>query len=422
MKWRLMQGARSGWFTALAERHIAVDLGRLYTILDDPDSWPLAAPRRRTLIEKNQRLGFAFDNETKAEISFETIKNSLTKISIRAENLHDRDEVTWATNYWATILDSLVKRTQADPVIGYTAPGKINLYFRVGPLRADGYHEVASMYQAVDLHETVLVEFASSWQVSVRGDLSPVHIAAVPTGEDNLVVKAAQAVAKAAKIKNPVPLHFTIDKRVPVAGGMGGGSADAAAAIYAANDIYKAKLSPEKLQEIAAKIGADVPFSINGGLAVGRGIGDQLEIIKQPGQYHWVLVVDELGLSTPLVYNRVDELRSAPGSDPTKVPSPSIPSALLRALRAGAPAQEIAPLLHNDLQAAAITLRPELKRILDLVEEVEALAAMVSGSGPTVAFLCADAENAIGVASRLRTRGLRVIVTTAPAQGIEAVQ
>lgn len=422
MKWRVERNVQNGWYSAIGVRHFTVDVPRLYAIFDDPASWPQAEPRRRTLVDKNERLGYAFDNDTRAEIRFESPKSGLSRVVIRAEMLHTRQEAKWASNYWADVLDSVSQRTGSEQIVGFTAPGKLNLFFKVGALRPDGYHDVASVYQAVELRESVIVEHAPTWHVSVVGNLSPIQLAGVPTGEENLVVKAAKLLAEAAGKTNYTPVEFFIEKVVPVAGGMGGGSADAAAAIASINKLWNLNLSTEQLLEVAAKLGADVPFALKGGLAVGLGAGEQLKVVKQPGEYHWALVTDELGLSTPAVYRKLDELRESAGLDIGAIEAPEIPIALQNALKSGAPAEDIAALLHNDLEAAAISLRPDLKQTLDLVEEVGALRAIVSGSGPTIAFLGRDSHDVQLIASKLRTRGKTVIVTNSPAAGTEALQ
>lgn len=421
MTWKVAKDSRTDWYVAQATKHLSADVPRLFNIFNDPESWTLPAPRTRTAVETNSKLGYAFADGTKAEITFTQANASASRISVKLLHLRDQVQVDGAMDYWDKVIAEVAKRTLSEPLVAYSAPGKINLFFQVGPLREDGYHEVASVYQAVDLRETVLVEPSTAWAVEVRGDLTPLQISAVPTGEDNLVVKAAKAVAEAAGISHPRPVHFSIDKRVPVAGGMGGGSADAAAAVVAVNQLWAAGLKASQLREIAGSIGADVPFALTGGLAVGTGIGDKIEVIAQKGEYHWALVVDDHGLSTPAVFRRLDELRSAPSQDPTRQPHPEAPVNLLKALKKGVSPEELAPLLHNELQAAAITLKPELQYILGLVTEVRSLRAIVSGSGPTVAFLARSAQDAEGIANRLRLRGLRVIVTSAPANGAEPV-
>lgn len=421
MKWQVSRDEKSGWFRASATKHFSVEVARLFSILNDPDSWSQPAPRTRINVVANTRLGYAFANGTKADIAFETVNSRVTKVTIEAYNLHDETELEQASSYWHEVIAQTAARTLSQPVTVFSAPGKLNLFFSVGALRPDGYHDVASIYQAVNLRETVVAEHSANWSVEARGDLSPIHIAAVPTGEENLVVKAAKALAKAAHINNPLPITFSIEKQVPVAGGMGGGSADAAAAIAATNQLWGNPLSKEQVQEVAASVGADVPFSLAGGLAIGTSIGDKLDVLRQKGEYHWALVIDELGLSTPLVFKRLDELRSKPGESPENQPVPQVPARLLSALKRGAIAEDIAPMLHNDLQAAALSLRPELQRILELAKEVDALTAILSGSGPTIAFLARSKPDAEAVASRLRTRGLKVIVTSSPAAGTEAV-
>jgi 4-diphosphocytidyl-2-C-methyl-D-erythritol kinase len=290
-----------------------------------------------------------------------------------------------------------------------TACGKINLFFQVGSLGASGYHEVASVYQAVDLHETVRASVAPNWRVTVVGDLTEAQLAAVPSDESNLVVRAARALADAASLADPAPLHFEIAKRVPVAGGMGGGSADAAAALLAAAEAWQLDLTAEQLVALAAKLGADVPFALLGGAAVGTGSGETLRSIAAAA-LDWVLITDEDGLSTPAVYRELDSMRSDSGLDPSDLPAPAVPQALLTAL-ANADLEAVAAGMGNDLQPAALQLRPELASRIALAEAHGALRAMVSGSGPTVAALVATPEAAAQLAAKLQSLGLQTIAT-----------
>lgn len=406
--------SRSGWFIAVAKRHYTVDLPRLYAMLDDPESWPVAQPQRRLTVEPNKRLGYAFENQSRVELVLESAKLGIQVLTIRHENLKTQEDLDWAVDYWTQVSGSLATRTLSQPVIGATAFGKINLYFGVGPLRADGYHEVASLYQSVDLPETVIVEPATEWVVHTTGSLDPMILGQVPTGKTNLVVKAAQAVAKAGKVRKAQPLEFFINKNVPVAGGMGGGSADCAAALLAANTFYGNKLDWPKLLELAAALGADVPFSLLGGAALGTGTGHELTPVAQASQLHWVLVPNPFGLSTPLVFAELDRLRAERGTDPANAKPAKNPASLLRALKSGATAAEIAPMLHNDLQEAAISLRPELAGILDLGLKCDALAAIISGSGPTIALLARSADDATAIASRMTTFGYEAIQVQSP--------
>jgi 4-diphosphocytidyl-2-C-methyl-D-erythritol kinase len=294
-----------------------------------------------------------------------------------------------------------------------SAPGKTNLFFAVGPLQADGFHEVASVYLALDLREEVTVTPAEAWSVSVTGNVSVDQLASVPTGSDNLVVKAAHLVAKLAG-SDAQPVAFAIDKHVPVAGGMGGGSADAAAALVAINALWCTGIE-SRLHE-SVELGADVPFAVSGGIAVGLGRGEKLTPIKSVPDLHLVLVTSNEGLSTPAVYKRLDELRAAQGIDPTKAPAAEVTDELLDALQSGNPAK-IAVLLKNDLQAAALDLRPDLKNTISDGLAAGAITGFVSGSGPTIAFLVADANSADEIAQKLHARGHDAIATSGPAAG-----
>ncbi len=300
--------------------------------------------------------------------------------------------------------------------ISVSAPGKINIFFKVGALQENGFHEVLSVYQALDLRETVTVSAADSWQVSVSGALSAEQIAAVPTGEENLVVRAAKSIAELAGLDNPHPVNFEITKNVPVAGGMGGGSADAAAALLAVDELWCTGIDGEALLHKAAELGADIPFALIGGTAIGVGKGDDLEPIDDVNQLHWVLVPMDAGLSTPRVYAKLDEIRAARGEDPELVATPSKPRELISALQFG-DAREVAKYLHNDLQEAAVALMPELSITMHAGLAAGALAAMVSGSGPTVAMLAESAAAAESLANHLAFEGYIAIPTHGPAKG-----
>lgn len=297
-----------------------------------------------------------------------------------------------------------------------SAPGKINIFFKVGALQDNGYHEVLSVYQALDVRETVSVTAGGEWSVSVSGALSAEQIAAVPTGEDNLVVRAAKTIAELAELENPHPVNFEITKNVPVAGGMGGGSADAAAALLAVDELWCTGVDGDALLTKAAELGADIPFALLGGTAIGVGKGDDLEPINGVQELHWVLVPMDAGLSTPRVYAKLDEIRSARGEAPDLVATPSKPRELISALQFG-DAREVAKYLHNDLQEAAVALMPELSITMHAGLAAGALAAMVSGSGPTVAMLAESAEAAESIANHLAFEGYIAIPTHGPARG-----
>ena len=300
--------------------------------------------------------------------------------------------------------------------ISASAPGKINIFFKVGALKSDGYHDVLSIYQALDLRETVTVADSSRWKVSVSGALSEEQIAAVPTGEENLVVRAAKSIGQLAKLTRIPELSFEITKNVPVAGGMGGGSADAAAAMLAVDELWDTQVDGESLMKAAAELGADIPFALLGGTAIGIGRGDKLDPIDDVQKLHWVLVPMDVGLSTPRVYAKLDEMRAAKGQDPTLVPVPEVPYELIDALVHG-DAREVAKHLHNDLQDAAVALMPELSITMHAGLAAGALAAMVSGSGPTIAMLAKSEEAAESIANHLAFEGYIAIPTFGPAKG-----
>ena len=300
--------------------------------------------------------------------------------------------------------------------VSASAPGKINIFFKVGALKSDGYHDVLSVYQALDIRETVKVADSSRWRVSVSGALSEEQIAAVPTGEDNLVVRAAKSIGQLANLTRVSELSFEITKNVPVAGGMGGGSADAAAAILAVDELWDTQVDGEALMKAAAELGADIPFALLGGTAIGIGRGDKLDPIDDVQKLHWVLVPMDAGLSTPRVYAKLDEMRAAKGQDPTLVPVPEVPYELIDALVHG-DAREVAKHLHNDLQDAAVALMPELSITMHAGLAAGALAAMVSGSGPTIAMLAESEEAAESIANHLAFEGYIAIPTFGPAKG-----
>ena len=294
-----------------------------------------------------------------------------------------------------------------------SAPGKTNLFFAVGPLLEDGFHDVASVYLALDLREDVTVSPAETWSVTVSGNISAEQISAVPTGEVNLVVQAAKHVAKLANVSGQ-PTAFAIDKHVPVAGGMGGGSADAAAALLAVNALWCTGVESKLIESV--ELGADVPFALAGGIAIGLGRGEVLTQIDSVPEINLVLVTSDEGLSTPAVYKRLDELRAARGVDPTFAPEAVVPEELIRALQSG-DQTAIAALLRNDLQEAALDLRPDLKKTIDAGIAAGALTGFVSGSGPTIAFLVADTDSAESLAQKLHIQGYRALAAAGPAVG-----
>lgn len=291
------------------------------------------------------------------------------------------------------------------------APGKINVFFEVGDVQDDGYHDVASAYQAVSLYEDVWAEASDEFTVAVSGT---VDVSGVPEDDRNLALRAARLVAKEAGY--PGGVHLDIVKHVPVAGGMGGGSADAAAALVACDALWGTELGTAALVRLATRLGADVPFSLLGGTAIGTGRGDQLSPALAKGRFDWVIVTsDDDGLSTPAVYAHLDELRSRVDHVPS-ARAPEVDPAVLQALRAG-DAVALAERVRNDLQSAALSLRPDLRDALEIGEEAGALAGIVSGSGPTLAFLASEPEGALELQVTLAAAGYRALHVHGPVPG-----
>ncbi|GAB2691750.1 4-(cytidine 5'-diphospho)-2-C-methyl-D-erythritol kinase [Thalassiella azotivora] len=296
------------------------------------------------------------------------------------------------------------------------APAKINLALSVGPPREDGYHELATVYQAVSLYEDVEAAPADDVTVEVCTPSQGVVVDEVPVDASNLAVRAALLLADRCDVDAGVRLRVV--KRVPVAGGMAGGSADAAAALVACDALWRTGLSRDELRELAAELGSDVPFALLGGTAVGTGRGEQLTPALARGGYHWVLAVSDHALSTPAVYAECDRLRAG-----RRVPEPSVPDGLMQALRSG-DAEALGATLVNDLQPAAVSLLPGLDQVLGLGEEYGALGSLVSGSGPTVAFLVRDAEAALDLSVALTASGAArtTVRVTGPVHGARLVE
>jgi 4-diphosphocytidyl-2-C-methyl-D-erythritol kinase len=281
------------------------------------------------------------------------------------------------------------------------APSKVNLHLGVGDLRPDGYHELTTVFQALSLADDVEIAPSSSLSVKVSGEGAD----QVPTDRGNLVW---QATVRLAHLAGRAPLvEISIRKGIPVAGGMAGGSADAAAVLVGLNELWDLGLSRDELAAVAAELGSDAPFALYGGTALGRGRGEELLPVLSRSTFHWVLALAKGGLSTPAVYGELDRLRAQ--GDPPRVGDPQ---RLLQALASGAP-EALAPLLGNDLQAPALSLKPELRRTLRAGVIAGALAGIVSGSGPTCAFLCADEDSAVAVAAELAGAGVCRSVRTA---------
>lgn len=299
------------------------------------------------------------------------------------------------------------------PAVTARAPGKVNLELGVGPVRDDGYHPLATVYQAVGLYEDVTAATADEWGVTVRGRDAEL----VPTDESNLALRAAMLLAD--EVGGDIePVHLTIHKSIPVAGGMAGGSADAAAALVACEALWAADMSKADLDPVAARLGSDVPFLLHGGTAVGSGRGEIITPVLAKGLYHWVFVpTPSEGLSTPEVYRTFDVLTSG-----REVPDPEPSPAMMAALRLGDP-EALADVLTNDLQEAAIHLQPRIGEVIEAAMGFGALGALVSGSGPTVALLASGQEGAIDLAVSLTASGVadEVLRAVGPVAGAHVI-
>ncbi len=310
----------------------------------------------------------------------------------------------------------MISPASAHRTVHVRAPGKINVYLEVGAVLDDGYHDVAIAYQAVSLVEDVWVTAADGFSVEVDGT---VDLSRVPTDDSNIAVRAARMLAE--HTGHSGGAHIRIGKHVPVTGGMGGGSADAAATLVACDAVWGTDVSRDDLFSLARRLGADVPFALTGGTAIGTGRGDELSPALATGTFHWVLVLADDGLSTPEVYRELDEHRARHAAEITPAHArPDVPAEVLQALRAG-DARALAAVIHNDLQAAALHLKPGLAETLELGERSGALAGVVSGSGPTVAFLVADADAALDLQVALSAAKLRAVRATGPVHGARIV-
>lgn len=290
-------------------------------------------------------------------------------------------------------------------------PGKVNIYLGVGPREFSGYHELATIFQAVGIYDEVTVSAADSLTISGLGSFAD----RIPTDESNLAWKAAELVARACGEEPNI--HIQIDKSIPIAAGMAGGSADAAATLVACDAYWNAGIPRDQLDAMAATLGSDVPFMLHGGCALGIGRGDVLSPVMTRGSFHWVFATFDEGLSTAQIYEKTDDMRGLEFEE-----EPEVPTELLSALARGdAPA--LGRLLHNDLQLAATTSRPQLGRVLEQGIDLGALGAIISGSGPTCAFLVRDESSAIDLVVALKASGLvdDVLRTHGPVHGARVI-
>jgi 4-diphosphocytidyl-2-C-methyl-D-erythritol kinase len=290
-------------------------------------------------------------------------------------------------------------------------PGKVNLYLAVGDRRDDGYHELTTVFQAVSLLDELTVRNADVLSLELVGEGAD----KLPTDGRNLAWQAAELMAE--HVGRAPDVSIMIDKSIPVAGGMAGGSADAAAVLVAMNSLWELNVPRRDLRMLAAQLGSDVPFALHGGTALGTGRGEELATVLSRNTFHWVLAFADGELLTPKVFGELDRLR-----ENADTPRLAEPGPVLAALAAGDP-EQLAPLLGNELQAAAVSLNPDLRRTLRAGKEAGALAGIVSGSGPTCAFLCTSAVSAVDVGTQLSGAGVcrTVRVASGPVPGARVV-
>lgn len=293
-------------------------------------------------------------------------------------------------------------------------PGKVNLYLAVGDRRDDGYHELTTVFHAVSLLDEVTVRNADVLSLELAGEGAE----SLPTDEHNLAWRAAELMAE--HVGRAPDVAITIEKSIPVAGGMAGGSADAAAVLVAINSLWELGVPRRDLHVMAAALGSDVPFALHGGTALGTGRGEELATVLARNTFYWVLAFADGGLSTPAVFAEIDRLRES--ADRPLPPRLDDAEPVLAALASGDPAT-LAPLLGNDLQPASLSLDPGLRRTLRAGQEAGALAGIVSGSGPTCAFLCASSSSAVDIGTELAGAGVcrTVRVASGPVQGARVV-
>lgn len=292
-------------------------------------------------------------------------------------------------------------------------PAKVNVQLSVGGRRPDGFHDLANVFLAVGLYDHVTAAPGEGLRITAEGQ----DVERVPLDGTNLAARAAVALAKRYGVEPDVHLH--IDKAIPVAGGMAGGSADAAGALVACDALWGLGASREELLDLCAELGSDVPFSLVGGAALGLGRGERLTPLTVGGDFHWVFAIAEGGLSTPEVYRECDRLRrAAGGSDLAEdLAEPGADAEVVAALAAG-DAGRLAGALTNDLEGAAVGLRPALAEVLRAGREGGALAGVVSGSGPTCAFIVPSAADGVELVRALPGRAYPAV---APAGGAAVV-
>lgn len=385
------------------------NLGQTFNILKDPSSWGQSETPRVVNSTEKSKVVFSFDGERKAVATLSAWNSNVTDLEIVISGTVNTQAGQTQINYWNEVVSMLQKRLNAPPIVVASSPGKVNIYFAVGAFLKDGFHDVASCYQALNLREKVLVELSGSFSINFAGPFESECQILVPKDNTNLVYRAGEELKALGSPMGSDKVSFLIHKSVPIAGGMAGGSADAAASLVALNSLFGSKLD-DRLPEAAANLGSDVPFSLLGGTAIGVGRGEVLTKVNDGPALHWVMTPNPAGLSTPQVYRQLDVMRVNQGIDVSALEAPEVPEELLEALASGDVAA-VAKLMHNDLEIAALEMLPELADTLEAGRKAGSLRSMVSGSGPTIAHLAKSAVHAEQIATRLQAAGYPSLVT-----------
>jgi len=293
------------------------------------------------------------------------------------------------------------------------APGKVNICFRVGAVHADGAHTIATLYQAVSLYDTVTATRDDGFMLAMLGD------AEIPGGERNLAIRAAKLLAQASGYEGGVRLE--IEKHIPRGSGMSGGSADAAAALVACNELWGLGLERPDLQRVALELGADVPFALEGGTAVGTGHGDEFSQALSTGTYHWVIVPAVARLREDDVVTRLDQHREKHRRELGEIPQvPTVDTAVLHAVRSGEPGI-LAEVMQNDLQMATLNVAPKARNVMEQGEAAGALAGVTLATTAGIAFLTENNAHSYDVARQLRQHGQQPIIVEGPVAGAQVV-
>ena len=406
---------RQATLASVATAYFSTSAARVFSILNDPSSWGQVRVPRVASATSPSKVVLTFDGIERATVLISSWRTDFCHLEVVLDGYLDDPARAELEAYWVEIWKMLVSRLGKREALVASSPAKVNVFFAVGAFLKNGFHEVASCYQALSLREVLSVELEGRFSIDFAGPLATQSKEAVPTDATNLVYKAGMALKKLNLAVAPELVSFVIHKSVPIAGGMAGGSADGAAALVALDRLFDADLEVQ-LPKVAAKLGSDVPFSLQGGTAIGTGRGEKLSRIETNAILHWVMTPSQVGLSTPDVYRKLDVMRTESGVDVSTLEIPEVPSELIAALVSGDPL-EVANYMHNDLEIAALALRPELAETIEAGRKAGALKSMVSGSGPTIAHLAKNRIHAEQIANRLAGAGLPSIATYTSVSG-----